>query len=83
MLWTGTNVYANSFEFYPKYQQDVWTEKAGLPDDSLTDLLANAGSPIPNSVPPTLTDGGNIVVELAIHTSVPWQISRFTRRHTG
>jgi hypothetical protein len=67
----GVNVFASSFEYYPKYEQDVWTEDAGLADDPLTELITEAGSPIPNSVPPDLSGGGYIVVEAGdIHLSI-------------
>ncbi len=34
----GNNVYANSFEWFARYQEEVWTEPLGLPDDDLIDL---------------------------------------------
>ena len=59
----GNSVYANSFEYYPKYQEKTYTEIKGLPDDSIASLIDEAGSPIPKTVPPILTDSGTIVVE--------------------
>jgi hypothetical protein len=67
----GVNVYANSFSYYPLYPEEVYTEDAGLEDDSVDDLLGAAGSPVP---PPTSLPGGSgdvIVVEFGdIHLSV-------------
>lgn len=41
----GTNVYANTLEYYYKYNEQTWTEAAGLPDDDITGLLGDANSP--------------------------------------
>jgi hypothetical protein len=55
----GVNVYANTIEYYPLYQDEVWTEDPALvSDDSIPDLLSIAGSPIPPILLPDPGDGG-------------------------
>ncbi len=66
----GTNVYAGVIEWYPLYQEEVFTEDAGMADDSLSRLITDAGSPVPGIVPVTVT-GNNIIVESTdVHLSV-------------
>lgn len=56
----GVNVYASSLEFYPLYDDVVWTEDPALvTDDTVPDLLAIAGSPIPPILIPPPDGGGD------------------------
>ena len=59
----GDNLYANSFEVYPLYQENVFSEADDVTDDSINDLLGDAGAPVPAPVDPPLADGGTIIVE--------------------
>lgn len=60
----GTNVYANVLEYYPLYQQEVWTEdQAEVTDDALASVITQAGSPVPASVPPVISSAGTLVIE--------------------
>lgn len=57
----GVYVYANSFEWYFLYQEEVYSEPEGLPDNSIADLLTDAGTPVPPALIPV--SSGNIIVE--------------------
>lgn len=59
----GLNVYASTFDYYPLYQEDVYSESPGLADETLQDLLSDAGSPVPSSVPDIPAAGNYLVVE--------------------
>ncbi|HVW97494.1 MAG TPA: hypothetical protein VHA56_16090 [Mucilaginibacter sp.] len=75
----GTNVFAGAIEYFYKYRESNWTEDLPIDDDDLAQLIADAGSPIPNSVPPELTEGGVIVVEHGdYHLSVSDGLQRYT-----
>jgi hypothetical protein len=42
----GINVYASSFEYFPLYPEQVWTEDAGISDDDINELLGDTGGPV-------------------------------------
>jgi hypothetical protein len=43
----GINVYAGSFEYYPKYTEEVYTEEPNQVDPTIPELLIEAGSAVP------------------------------------
>lgn len=57
----GQNPYANSFEYFPLYPEHVYSEQAGVEDDTVTDLLNVAGVATPPPAP--IAADGIIVVE--------------------
>lgn len=59
----GTNVYANSFEYYPLYEEQVYTEDpAVVMDDTVDELLSDAGTLDDVTAVPGLNEG-TLVVE--------------------
>jgi hypothetical protein len=68
----GVNRYANTLEYYPLYQEAVYSEDPlNVTDDATSDLILDAGSPVPNTIPPALSASGTIIVEYGdIHLSI-------------
>lgn len=58
----GVFVYSNSFEYYPLFTEEVYSEPSGLADDAINDLLVGAGIP-PATIPPLPPGGtGEVIV---------------------